>query len=66
VSYIDGEKEYYDLSTDPFELNNVYASLPPVHQHALEGEVAALERCHDAPRCSDVAIDSQGRLKLGR
>jgi N-acetylglucosamine-6-sulfatase len=55
VQYKDGAHEYYNLTKDPSELHNVYASLPAKVQAALEKEVARLEGCHDAFACSQVA-----------
>jgi arylsulfatase A-like enzyme len=37
--------EFYDLTTDPFERSNVYASLPPERQAQLARRVAAMRAC---------------------
>jgi len=54
VQYGDGEHEYYDLRRDPYELHNVYASLPASRKAALRAEALRLKACHDRPACSDV------------
>lgn len=54
VQYATGGREYYDLSSDPYELDNVYSSLSPGLKAALAREVATLESCHDRPACSQV------------
>jgi N-acetylglucosamine-6-sulfatase len=54
VEYADGAREYYDLSSDPYELDNVYSSLPPARVVALHDELVSLEHCHDHPACSQV------------
>ena len=51
VEYADGEREYYDVATDPYELRNVYADLSPQRRAVLHGDLAALERCHGATAC---------------
>jgi N-acetylglucosamine-6-sulfatase len=52
VEYADGEKEYYDHATDPFELHNTYAGLPDDRKASLHAMVTALQNCHDAQSCS--------------
>jgi arylsulfatase A-like enzyme len=54
VEYVDGEREYYNLATDPYELHNVYPSLPPSKVAALHAELARLENCRDSPTCSNI------------
>ena len=56
VEYANGEHEYYDLSTDPDELDNVYATLAPQSVAAFHRELIALENCHDSPNCSQVSV----------
>ena len=51
VEYADGEREYYDVAADPYELRNVYADLSPQRRAVLHGDLAALERCHGATAC---------------
>lgn len=54
VQYKDGAREYYNLKRDPYELHNVYVSLPAKVKAALQGEIARLEGCHNTPACSQV------------
>jgi N-acetylglucosamine-6-sulfatase len=58
VQYKDGAREYYNLKKDPYELRNVYVSLPPKVKAALQKEIARLERCHNTPACSQVTAVS--------
>jgi hypothetical protein len=51
VEYTDGEREFYDLRRDPFELHNVAYALSPVERHDLHSELRALKRCHGGPAC---------------
>jgi N-acetylglucosamine-6-sulfatase len=51
VEYQDGERELYDLSSDPYELDNLAASLEPAQLDALHADLAQLEDCHDATNC---------------
>jgi arylsulfatase A-like enzyme len=51
VEYTDGEREYYDLQNDPFELDNIAPSLSPTTLDLLHAELAALEGCHGADAC---------------
>ncbi|MGH7640354.1 MAG: sulfatase family protein [Candidatus Dormibacteria bacterium] len=54
VEYQDGEREYYDLATDPYEIDNIYKSLSSSRARALRQELVRLENCHDSPKCSDI------------
>jgi N-acetylglucosamine-6-sulfatase len=51
VEYFDGELEYYDLHTDPFELNNLAPLLGQPQLAQLHSELQALENCHGGPAC---------------
>lgn len=51
VEYVTGEREYYDLRTDPFELHNIAAHLSPAHQHRLRRALLAIEGCHGQRQC---------------
>jgi arylsulfatase A-like enzyme len=51
VEYADGEREYYDLRTDPFELHNLAAELSPVRLALLHSELLAIEQCHGGWQC---------------
>lgn len=52
VEYSDGSREYYDLSADPFELDNVYGALPATTKAALHETLVAMENCHSTAACS--------------
>jgi N-acetylglucosamine-6-sulfatase len=45
VEYADGEREYYDRTTDPYELDNVAGELPPQRLAQLSATVAAMRTC---------------------
>jgi arylsulfatase A-like enzyme len=45
IEYVTGEREYYDLSSDPFELNNTYLSLSASRQAQLHQTLTLLESC---------------------
>lgn len=45
VEYVTGEKEYYDLVKDPYQLENQAASLSPALRSKLSARVAALKDC---------------------
>ena len=51
VEYVDGEREYYDIATDPYELRNIYTELSPQRRLVLHVQLAALEQCHGATAC---------------
>jgi N-acetylglucosamine-6-sulfatase len=51
VEYADGEREFYDLPTDPFELHNVASQLPASKLALLHAEAAQVESCHDGAAC---------------
>lgn len=51
VEYVTGEREYYDLRRDPFELRNLAAYLPPGRLRRLHRALVRIERCHGARAC---------------
>jgi len=51
VEYANGEKEFYDLKTDPYELDNIVTSLTPTELALLHQELLALEHCHGGKDC---------------
>jgi arylsulfatase A-like enzyme len=51
VEYVDGDKEYHDLATDPYELNNTFSSLPVEQKAALHAAITAMKNCHGAESC---------------
>jgi N-acetylglucosamine-6-sulfatase len=56
VEYKDGEREWYNLVTDPYELRNTYGDLRPAFRQELHAELVLIEQCHDAPACSDITL----------
>jgi N-acetylglucosamine-6-sulfatase len=48
VEYGSGEREYYDLASDPFELRNLAGRLSPRMARRLHGALDRVERCHGA------------------
>ncbi len=51
VEYRDGEREFYDLRTDPYELDNLAGSLSPEELETLHADLTRLEDCHGAAAC---------------
>ncbi len=51
VEYADGEREYFDLRTDPFELRNLAPHLSSPHARALQLAVRRNELCRGARSC---------------
>jgi N-acetylglucosamine-6-sulfatase len=51
VEYADGEREFYDLRRDPFELHNIADELSAQVRRRLHAELRALEHCHGGQRC---------------
>jgi len=51
VEYKDGGREYYELRTDPFELDNLAPYLPAVLLAELHRELLAMEHCHNGQAC---------------
>ncbi|GAA2365250.1 hypothetical protein GCM10010170_063620 [Dactylosporangium salmoneum] len=55
VEYDNGEREYYDRTTDPDQLNNTAGSLPAARLTALHDAMTALKNCHTGTACWDAA-----------
>ncbi|HTA35908.1 MAG TPA: sulfatase [Solirubrobacteraceae bacterium] len=51
VEYATGEREFYDLASDPFELDNIAAQLAPARLRRLHRTLARIEACHGARAC---------------
>jgi N-acetylglucosamine-6-sulfatase len=51
VEYGNGEREYYDLKSDPFELRNIAAQLSPATGRMLHHTLLEIEGCHGAKSC---------------
>jgi N-acetylglucosamine-6-sulfatase len=51
VEYVDGSREYYDLSHDPGELHNIAGTLGAARLAQLHAALAQLQNCHDGASC---------------
>jgi arylsulfatase A-like enzyme len=51
VEYTDGEREFYDLRNDPFELHNIASQLSPYDLGLLHVELARMKSCHGQTAC---------------
>ena len=51
VEYADGDKEYHDLATDPYELRNTFSTLSDGQKGSLHAMVSAIQNCHSADTC---------------
>ena len=51
VEYTNGEREYYDLKSDPYELKNIYKKLSQAEVDSLHSQLVALESCRGADNC---------------
>jgi N-acetylglucosamine-6-sulfatase len=45
VEYRNGEREFYNLRTDPYELHNIADELNPIQSAALHADLQKLEQC---------------------
>jgi arylsulfatase A-like enzyme len=55
VEYVNGDREYYNLSRDPNELHNTYGRLSRRKQRTLHRMLRRLERCRGAKSCAKAA-----------
>jgi arylsulfatase A-like enzyme len=51
VEYNNGEREYYNLAADPFELHNLAPTLARSRLLELHAELLAMKGCHSGPEC---------------
>jgi arylsulfatase A-like enzyme len=51
VEYADGEREFYDLRRDPFELHNIARALTPSVRAELHADLRAIKHCHGGQAC---------------
>lgn len=58
VEYRTGEREYYDLTRDPDELDNRVAEAPPATIARLAAWLHRLENCHGHVSCSAADADA--------
>jgi hypothetical protein len=47
----DGEKEYYDLTTDPFEMTNTASSLTTSQVQLFHNTITAIQNCTETASC---------------
>jgi N-acetylglucosamine-6-sulfatase len=52
VEYSDGEREYHDLVTDPYELRNTYTSLTIERMAELRALMDSVRNCHGTDECN--------------
>nr|WP_269810262.1 sulfatase [Kineosporia rhizophila] len=52
VLYESGEQEYYDMSKDPFQLNNIAAKMPAKRLKELQTAVRRAEACAGTAACT--------------
>ena len=55
VEYVDGEREFYDLRTDPHELHNIIGTVPRSVLGPIRRALHLLAGCHGAGACSAAA-----------
>jgi N-acetylglucosamine-6-sulfatase len=55
VEYRRGGREYYDRTSDPYEIDNIYNALSHRTINTLHAEVAALNRCSGYTQCWSAA-----------
>ena len=51
VEYADGDREYHDLASDPYELHNTYNMLPADRKSALHAALAEMQSCKGGESC---------------
>ena len=51
VEYANGEREFYDLRSGPYELQNLASELTAAQAADLHAELTRLENCHDGAAC---------------
>jgi N-acetylglucosamine-6-sulfatase len=51
VEYDNGDREYYDHSSDPYQLNNIYGKLSKATKASLHDAVQRLRRCTGREQC---------------
>ena len=51
VSYVDGETEYYDIDTDPYEMTNTVGGLSPATVTHYQSVVSAIKTCKGTAAC---------------
>lgn len=59
IRYSTGDREYYDLAKDPYELHNLGPSLSPARVAALDTIVDRLTTCHGAAACWQASLPTR-------
>jgi arylsulfatase A-like enzyme len=59
VEYARGQREYYDRTNDPYELDNIYRSVPRRTLNNLHRELADLSGCSGYQQCWNAAAPSR-------
>jgi N-acetylglucosamine-6-sulfatase len=55
VEYRNGQREFYNLRADPYELHNVADKLNPSQRKTLHAELKRLRHCHTSTACQAAA-----------
>ena len=55
VEYRNGQREFYNLLTDPYELHNVADKLTATQSETLHAELTQLRHCHTSAACQAAA-----------
>jgi arylsulfatase A-like enzyme len=55
VKYVTGDREYYNIATDPYELHNLGPGLPPARVATLDKMLTQLATCRGTTSCWDAA-----------
>jgi N-acetylglucosamine-6-sulfatase len=56
VEYANGEREYYDLPNDPYQLTNTASQLTPSQLDSLHAKLDALVNCHSGASCRQAGM----------
>jgi hypothetical protein len=51
VEYVDGERELYDLTADPDDLDNVYGAASDAQRDRLHASLQRMSHCHGTAAC---------------
>ncbi|MCA1223166.1 sulfatase family protein [Streptomyces sp. 8L] len=56
VEYADGEREYYDVATDPNELHNRAGTVSAARRDSLHALLSAMQHCSGAASCAKASV----------
>jgi N-acetylglucosamine-6-sulfatase len=65
VEYRNGEREFYNLRTDPYELDNIADELTPVQLATLHADLQKLEQCRGAGCWTAMHVAPLGGIPSG-